>query len=64
LGPVGAWMMEWRIDEQSFRAPRTGPQTEGSGSMAVPLSGRLAAASGDRSSRPARSGAVAPFRAG
>jgi protein ImuA len=63
LGPVGAWMMEWRIDEQSFRAPRTGSQAEEPGSLAVPLSGRLAAASGDRSSRPARSGgAVVPFR--
>ncbi|WP_370674841.1 ImuA family protein [Pleomorphomonas sp. PLEO] len=62
LGPVGAWMMEWRIDEQSFRAPRIGSKAEGSGSLAVPLSGRLAAASGDRSSHPARSGAVVPFR--
>jgi len=62
LGPVGMWMMEWRIDEQSFRAPRVRFQAGGSGSLAVPLSGRLAAASGDRSSRPAGSAAVVPFR--
>lgn len=64
LGPVGAWMMEWRIDEQSFRAPQSGSQAEGSGSLAIPLPGCLAAASGDRSSRPARSGTVVPFRSG
>lgn len=62
LGQVGAWMMEWRIDEQSFRDPRTGFQAEGPGPLAIPLSGRLAAASGDRSSRSAGSGAVVPFR--
>ena len=60
LGPAGVWMMEWRTDEQSFRAPRTGFAAEGSVSLAVPLSGRLAAASGDRPPRPA--GAVVPFR--
>ena len=62
LGQVGMWMMEWRTDEQSFRAPRVGSQAEGSDSLAVPLSGRLAAASGDRSPRSAGSGAVVPFR--
>ena len=63
-GPVGMWMMEWRIDEQSFRAPRVGSQAEGPASLAVPLSGRLAAASGDRPSRPAGSGTIIPFRSG
>lgn len=62
LGPVGMWMMEWRSDEQSFRAPRGGSQAEGPGPLAIPLSGRLAAASGDRSPRPTGSGAVVPFR--
>lgn len=62
FGQVGEWMMEWRTDEQSFRAPRAGAQAESSTSLAVPLSGRLAAASGDRSSRPVGSGAVVPFR--
>lgn len=62
LGPVGMWTMEWRSDEQSFRAPRTGFQAEGPGPLAIPLSGRLAAASGDRSSRSAGSAAVVPFR--
>lgn len=63
LGQVGVWMMEWRNDEQSFRAPRFGSlKAEGSDSLAVPLSGSLAAASGDRSSRSAGSGAVVPFR--
>lgn len=60
LGPAGVWMMEWRTDEQSFRAPRTGFEAEGPVSLAVPLSGRLAAASGDRSPRPV--GTVVPFR--
>lgn len=64
LGPVGAWMMEWRTDEQSFRAPRAKPKTEATGPLAVPLSGRLAAASGDRPSRSSGSGEVVPFRIG
>lgn len=62
LGQVGMWMMEWRSDEQSFRAPRGGSQAEGPTSLAVPLSGRLAAASGDRSPRPIGSATVVPFR--
>lgn len=61
LGQVGVWMMEWRSDEQSFRAPRVGSKTEGPASLAVPLSGRLAAAHGDRSPRSVGSGAVVPF---
>lgn len=62
LGQVGEWIMEWRTDEQSFRVPRVGPQAQGPASLAIPLSGRLAAASGDRSPRSAGSGAVIPFR--
>lgn len=62
FGQVGVWMMEWRTDEQSFRAPRVGYKAESPGSLAVSLSGRLAAASGNRSPRSTGPGAVVPFR--
>ncbi len=66
LGSTGTWMMEWRIDEQSFRAPARAPDIlpEAESPLAVPLSGRLAAASGDRPPLPARpAGAVLAFPA-
>lgn len=49
LGPVGAFMMEWRSDEQSFRAPAAAD----GGRMAAALSGRLAAAPAGRAAAPA-----------
>lgn len=64
LGSTGIWMMEWRIDEQSFRAPARTPAIapEADVPLAEPLSSRLAAASGDRPPLPARSvGAVVAF---
>ncbi len=56
LGATGAWMMEWRSDEQSFRAPdpaRAGRDR----AVAAALSGRMAAASADRSAEAPRAAA-------
>lgn len=57
LGATGAWMMEWRSDEQSFRAPEPTGKAGRDRAVAAALSGRLAAASADRSAEAPRAAA-------